>query len=79
MYCDNKNVIQIAHNLVFHEQTKHIEIDFHLTHHHFKHGIITLPFVSSSLQLVDFFTKLHYVFRFRFLVDKLSMLKVAIS
>ena len=75
MYCDNKSAIQIAHNSVFHERTKHIEIDCHLTrHHHFKHDTITLLFVSSSLQLTYFFTKLHYVFRFRFLVDKLSML-----
>jgi hypothetical protein len=27
MYCDNQSSIQIAHNSVFHEQTKHIEID----------------------------------------------------
>ncbi|XP_019447344.1 PREDICTED: uncharacterized protein LOC109350576 [Lupinus angustifolius] len=57
VYCDNKSAIYLAHNPVFHERNKHIEIDCHIVREKIQSKLVHLLPVSSSSQLADAFTK----------------------
>ena len=49
LYCDNESVISMAHNLVQHDRTKHIEIDQQFIKDKLDSGFITTSYVPSGL------------------------------
>ena len=57
LYCDNKSAIDIAHNPIQHDRTKHVEIDRHFIKEKLEAGIIIFPFVKSEDQQLDVLTK----------------------
>ncbi|CAL1400034.1 unnamed protein product [Linum trigynum] len=73
VFCDNQSAIHIARNPVFHERTKHIEVDCHVIRERLMNGLIDLKHVSTNFQLADIFTKSLGIDRFNMLMDKLGV------
>lgn len=69
----NTSAIQIANNPIFHEHTKHIEVDCHFIRQHVLMGVLHLTHVSSQDQLADLFTKAVPRPRNDFLTTKLML------
>lgn len=73
LYYNNKNTLYIASNLVFHEKTKYLKIDYHLVQEKTQKDVIWLLLVLSS-QLAYMFTKALPPCLFKYDVSKLELI-----
>jgi hypothetical protein len=68
--------MKLSEHLVFHDQSKHIEIKYYFIHDKVQEGEVKLQYISTDKQIADILTKPLSRIKFAYLRDKMGLVEI---
>jgi hypothetical protein len=57
IYCDDQSCVKLSENLMFHDRSKHIEIEYYFLHNRVQRGEVVLQYISTDEQITYILVK----------------------
>ena len=73
IHCDNQSCVKLSENPVFHDKSKHIEINYHYIQYMVQRKAVLVQYLPTDEQVVDFLTKPLTRMKLEYFHDKLGM------
>ena len=74
VFYDNQNIIQLIKNPVYHERTKHIDVQLQFIREEVARGTVVVSKIHTNMNLADPLSKVLPVVKFKFCVNFIGVL-----
>ena len=73
-----QSIMKLSENPLFHDKSKHIEIEYHYIRNMVQRGAVKLQYVAMDKQIADVLTKPLARVKFEYFREKLGVLQVKV-